>query len=284
MPGIDHLKEQNLWSESVYLDCVSPDGATGFVVRLCRYPTEATGWLWVHVFAHGHVYAYTHHSLPCSTKKTEVDAADVTYDLGDDSIVDMQRDGPRDAPDEARIHARVRAHDDPHAPMGEGTLPVEVMATFTPLSASGTTVAGRIELLGEVQARIEVDGDVIEVAGYGQWHEQHQEQPRFLRAFTYTTLRGESLAFVATRGPLRAVGYVRRGMTIAPIKGFDVAPRGPQRHLRLELEDGTVLEGAATRTYDYSVPIYDTRRPGSVVRARIGNEDLSGCINDFMRD
>ena len=284
MAGIDHPKEQPLWSESVYLDCVSPDGGSGVLVRLCRYPSEATGWLWVHAFQPGKVYAFTDHSLPCSTAVTKVDAADVTYDLGDDSLVDMQRDGPREDPDEARVHASVLAHLDPHAPHGPGTHPIEVAATFTPLGASGTKVPGRIELLGEVRAHIEVDGGTIEVAGYGQWHEQHQEQPRFLRPFTYVTLRGENLAFVATRGPLRATGYARRNGVLTPISALDISPRGARRDLRIELADGSELRGEARTTHDYSVPIYDGRRPGSLVVAEIGGEQLSGCINDFMRD
>jgi hypothetical protein len=281
---IDHLKEQPLWSESVYLDCISPDGQTGFVVRLCRYPTQKAGWLWVHAFLPGKIYGFTDHSLPCSGDVTRVDQPDVTYDLGDDSLVDMVRDGPRDAPDEARVHASVRCHLDPNAPHGAGDHPVEVAATFTPLSASGTTVPGRIELLGQVQATLVIDGRTVEVAGYGQWHEQHQDQPRFLRPFTYATLRGEELAFVCTRGLLRATGYLRRRGSITPVTGFDIDPRGPDRAFRLELSDGSTLAGEAVRTHDYSVPIYDTRRPGSVVYARIGDQTLSGCINDLTRD
>jgi hypothetical protein len=284
VPGIDHLKEQTLWSESVYLDCVSPDGESGFIVRLCRYPTEATGWLWVHAFMPGKVYAFTDHSLACSTDVTRVDAPDVTYDLGDDSMVDLQRDGPRDNPDEARVHAAVSAHLDAQAPHGPGAHPIEVAATFTPLGASGTTVPGRIELLGEVRAHIEVDGATVEIAGYGQWHEQHQEQPRFLRPFTYFTLRGERLAFVGSRGPMRATGYARRDGAVTAIAALDIDPRGPRRALRLELADGTELRGEARTTHDYSVPIYDRRRPGTLVVAEVAGQTLSGCINDFMRD
>lgn len=198
--------------------------------------------------------------------------------------MDMQRDGPRAAPDEARIHASVLAHLDLHPPHGPGAHPLEITATFTPLGSSGTSVPGRIELLGEVTARFDVDGRTVEVGGFGQWHEQHQEQPRFLRPFTYVTLRGERLAFVLTRGPLRATGYLRRDGVISAVTGFDIDPRGPRRAFRLELADGSELQGEALTTHDYSVPIYDTRRPGTLVVAEVDGERLSGCINDFIRD
>jgi hypothetical protein len=128
-----------------------------------------------------------------------------------------------------------------------------------------------------------VDGARAEMRGLGQWHEQHQEQPRFLRPFTYVTLRGERLAFVLTRGPLRATGYARRDGVVTAVTAFDIDPRGPVRRFRLELEDGSKLEGEARTTHDYSVPIYDMRRPGTVVVARVDGQQLSGCINDHLR-
>jgi len=282
MPGIDNLKDQPLWSESVYLDCVSPDGQAAFVVRLCRYPSAGTGWLWGHVFLHGRVYAYTDHYLPCSASVTPVESADVRYDLGERSPVAMERSGPREAPRVATVRVRFQAHAEAHPGHGPGEHHVVLGASFHPLSASGTSVPGRIELLGRVSAVVSVDDNETEITGFGQWHEQHQEQPRFLRPFTYTTLRGERLSFVATRGPLRAVGYARRGDEIVAIAGYEVGPPAPVRELRLELADGSVFAGEARATYTYSVPVYDMRRPGSVVVAALDGEQLSGCINDLV--
>ncbi|HXH22141.1 MAG TPA: hypothetical protein VNN10_08930 [Dehalococcoidia bacterium] len=284
MPGIDHLEDQSLWSESVYLDCVSPDGETGFVVRLCRYPTERTGWLWAHVFLPGKVFAYTDHYLACPESVTAVEAPDVRYDLGAGSPVAMDRAGPREQPRSASVRVHFQAHAEAHPGHGPGSHHVLLSGSFHPLSASGTSVAGRIELLGSVSGLVTIDDSEYDLLGFGQWHEQHQEGPRFLRPFTYATLRGERLAFVATRGPLRATGYVRREGEITPVTAFDIGPRGPRRALRLELADGTELRGEARTTHEYSVPIYDTRRPGTLVVAEVGGERLSGCINDFMRE
>jgi hypothetical protein len=283
MPGIDHLKDETLWSESVYLDCVTEDGETGFVVRLCRYPTEQTGWLWAHVFLPGEVFAYTDHYLPCGSDVTKVDGEDIVYRLGREVDMSMTRAGSRASPAGASVSISAMAHLDAHPGHGPGDREIHLVATFEPLSASGTTVPGRIELLGRVRVSAEVEGTDVQFEGFGQWHEQHQEQPRFLRPFTYVTLRGERLAFVATRGPLRATGYARRDGVITPIASFDIDPRGPRRAFRLELADGTELLGEARTTHDYSVPIYDTRRPGTLVVADVGGQRLSGCINDFMR-
>jgi hypothetical protein len=40
----------DVYSESVYADGVSADGATGFIVRVCRYPSAGVAWCWGHVF------------------------------------------------------------------------------------------------------------------------------------------------------------------------------------------------------------------------------------------
>jgi hypothetical protein len=281
VPGIDHLKDRALWSESVYLDCVSADGQAAFVVRLCRYPSAETGWLWGHVFLQGRVYAYTDHYLPCSSTVTPVDSPDARYDLGERSPVVMDRAGPRDAPTLATVRVHFQAHAEAHPGHGPGAHHIMLGASFHPLSASGTTVPGRIELLGRVSAVVSVDDIETEFTGFGQWHEQHQEQPRFRRPFTYTTLRGERLSFVATRGPVRAVGYARRGDQVIAIAGYEVGPPAPVRRLRLELADGAVFAGEARMVYSYSVPIYDMRRPGTIVVADIDGERLSGCINDL---
>ncbi len=284
MPGIDHLRDQQLWSESVYLDCVSADGETGFVVRLCRYPTERTAWLWAHVFLPGKVYAYTDHYLPCDGQVTPVDSDRVVYRLESDADMSMTRAGRRESPSAASVSISAMPHEEAHPEHGEGGHELNLVATFEPLGASGTTVPGRVELLGRVKVSADLDGAELKFEGLGQWHEQHQEQPRFLRPFTYCTLRGDHLAFVVTRGPLRATGYVRRDGVNTPVTGFDIDPRGPRRSFRLELADGSELRGEARTTHGYSVPIYDTRRPGTLVVAEVEGEHLSGCINDLMRD
>lgn len=284
MPGIDHLKEQPLWSESVYLDCVSADGGTGFVVRLCRYPTERTAWLWAHVFLPGETYAYTDHYLHCNDTVTPVESEHVVYRLDADADMSMTRVGPRASPEAASVSISASLHLDPQAGHGPGKHDLDLAATFTPLGASGTTVPGRVELLGRVQVSAGLDGEDLRFEGFGHWHEQHQEQPRFLRPFTYVTLRGERLAFVLTRGQARATGYARRDGVITPVTGFDIDPYGPRRSFRLELADGTELRGEARTTHAYSIPIYDLRRPGTLVVAEVDGQPLSGCINDHMRD
>jgi len=283
-PSVDHLAGQPIWSESAYLDCVSEDGMTGFVLRLSRYPSAGTGWLWCHVFLPSGVYAYTDHYLTCGSERTAVESAGVHYGLDGTVDAGMTRSGERGSPEFARATVSVRAHADRNAGHGPGDVPVRVAAIFWPLSASRTVVPGRIELLGRVEGKISVGRSEVDIVGLGQWHEQHQEAPRFQAPFIYMTLRGADLALVGTIGPRRSTGYVRRGNELTQIDALAVSARAPARAIRISLADGSVLAGSLETTHEYSVPIFERRRPGTLVRGTIDGHPVSGCVNDYMRD
>jgi hypothetical protein len=280
--GIDHFSADRIWSESVYADCVSADGQSGFIVRLCRYPEQNTSWLWVHIFLPGKIYAFNDNYLSCPEGRTRVEEEDIIYSLPDNPAVFFKREGPRDNPLAARVSSRVMAHWEAHAPGGNGPVPIRVEAGFRPRHNSWRPNKFRSEWLGSVEGKIWIDRSEIEIQGLGHWHEQHQKAPRWQVPFTYLSLRGRNLALIATAIRNDDRGFVFRGSHITKVTSISVDPPAEVRLIKLQLEDGSQIRGEISRTHEYSVPIYETRRPGTLVRAEVEGERLSGCINDYL--
>lgn len=278
--GIDALAERPIPSESVYLDCVTPDASAGFVLRLCRYPENDTSWLWLHVFHPGSVLAYNDHYLPCPGGATP-EAAHATYALTGLPRVEITRDGASDAVRDVRAIATVAAHRDPHAPYGPGDVPLRVEARLRPRQRLGGTLAGRFEVHGGVQTRISLEDRELEIAGLGQWHEQFQEAPRFRVPFTYASLRGPEVSFVGLASAGRARGLLWRSAATRRVQELEISPRALTRSLRLVDASGQRLRGEVFVSHDYSVPIYAGRRPGTLVSGTLAGQPVSGCVNDW---
>jgi hypothetical protein len=279
--GIDHLSADRIWSESVYADCVSEDGQSGFIVRLCRYPEQNTAWLWAHAFFPRGLLAYNDHYLPCSGGRTGVEESDVTYTLTGEPSVAFKRLGPRDQPRGARVNCLVMAHQDPEAVNGPGPESLHIEAELLPQHPPWRPNQYRSEWLGDVKGTIGTGDSRIEIQGLGHWHEQHQKAPRFQIPFTYLSLRGPNLALIATAIKGDDRGHVLRGAQITRVTSIVIDPPGKRRSLLITLEDGSTLRGEISTTHDYTVPIYDQRRPGTLVTALIKGERLSGCVNDW---
>ena len=156
--GIDHLLADRIWSESVYADCVSEDGQSGFIIRLCRYPEQNTSWLWAHAFFPGHLLAYNDNYLPCPNGITRVEESDVTYALTGEPSVVFKRMGPRDQPLGARVTCAVTAHPDPEALNGPGPISLQIEAELLPRHHPWRPNKYRSEWLGEVKGTL-VTGD-----------------------------------------------------------------------------------------------------------------------------
>jgi len=269
------------WTESVYLDCVSPDGATGFVARLARHVDEGTAWLWAHAFRAGEVVAFHDQSLPCAGGPTAVDEPDVAYELPGSPRASFRRHGPRGETTGADLDAEVLAHRDPYAPAGAGDTPLRIEARFTPLRAAGGTLPGRTEVLGEVTGHVWIDGQQHTVAGGAQWHEQHQTEPRFTVPFTYATLRGDGAGAVLVCGPRRSGGLLWRGPEPEPIVEVRLDAPGPERELVCRLDGGDTVAGRLTTAHDYAVQINGHPRPGTLVAGELAGAPVSGCVNHF---
>lgn len=280
--GIDQFSIDRIWSESVYADCVSDDGQSGFIIRLCRYPEQNTSWLWVHVFLSGKIYAFNDNYLSCPGGRTRVEEEDITYSLPGEPAVVFKREGPRDRPLTARVSSQVMAYRNAHAPGGAGPLPIRVGAGFRPRHTPWRPNQYRSEWLGSVEGKIRIENSEMEIQGLGHWHEQHQKAPRWQVPFTYLSLRGQNLALIATAIPNDDRGFVLRGTQVTKVTSISVEPPGDERFFKFDLEDGSQIRGKMSRTHDYSVPVYDTRRPGTLVRAEVEGETLSGCVNDYL--
>src|SRR4051812_7827966 len=168
------------YSESVYLDCVTPDGATGFVTRLALHPDEACSWLWLHVFLEGQAYGFNRQDLPAAPPS----AGTGRYALPDRAR--FERTGER-----ATVEVEGPALDGASVAAGDGPHRVRLEASFEATAAAGSNGPGRTERLGLVEASVTVDGTPHHISGRGQFHEQHQDAPRFTVPFTYCTLRGD---------------------------------------------------------------------------------------------
>lgn len=279
--GIDHLSADRIWSESVYADCVSEDGQSGFIIRLCRYPEQNTSWLWAHAFFPGRLLAYNDNYLPCPEGITRVEESDVSYSLMGEPSAAFKRMGPRDQPQGARVTCAVMAHPDPEAVTGPGPLSLQIEADLLPRHHPWRPNKYRSEWLGEVKGTV-VSGDSrVEIQGLGHWHEQHQKAPRFQIPFTYLSLRGPKLALIATAIKGDDRGHILQGSQISRVISIAIDPPGKRRSLLITLEGGSTLPGELATTHDYTVPIYNQRRPGTLVTALVGGERLSGCVNDW---
>ena len=259
-----------MWSESVYLDVVSADGKLAVVTRLARHVDEGVAWLWLHAFGIADL-AFVRDDLPCDAARTEDDDQGARYVIdGEDVRAAFVRSGPKDMPTGATVAVRV-----------PGAI---FEASFTPTGAAGSNLPGRSEVLGVVDASITTAEGTARLAARGQFHEQHQDAPRFTVPFTYGTLRGDGLGMVALITPGRSGGFVSRHDEIVRATSAAISPAGPSRRLVLSLERGGELEVDVRSTYDYELPINGRPRRSAIVHGRVGSIDVSGCINDWRQE
>ena len=272
----------SVWSESVYLDAVSPDGTSGLVLRLGRYPSLRTAWVWAHVFTAEGGVGFNDQQVACDQTVVAVEDPDVTYSNADGSA-SFHRDGPRGAIRSGHAAVRVAAHEGTTVPDGPGSIPLVVDATFTPhgvLPGAGN-LPGRTEEHGTVRVRASWPGGGLDLEALGQWHEQHQDAPRFQVPFTYLTVRGAGLSLVAIVGPKASGGIVRRKGEGLRATAVRIAAPADERELVADLDDGSTLIGLLRTTHRYSVPIGDRRRPGTLVTGTLDGTPVSGCANHW---
>ena len=270
------------WSESVYLDCVSPDGRSGFIARLARHTDEGRSWLWTHVFTDDASFSYNRIDLPCGPAATEAGEDQAVYALEGDPAAWFSREGSAAAPSAATVDVTCSAHRGLTAPETEGEVTVHLAASFTPDGTSGSNLAGRTESLGAVKGEVEAGGRVFHFEGRGHFHEQHQDSPRFAVPFTYGTLRGEEGGMVFVIGPRASGGFLRAGGETVLIADVSVTPVGPERDLRFRLPGREERALRLTRTHHYLLPVVGHPRESSVVTANGPDlPALSGCVNDW---
>lgn len=270
-----------IYSESVAFFIVSDDATSVVSLRLCRYPAASTAWLWAHVFTPDVEFVYNVDHLPCDDRQLDVEADDLAYTATDDLPVRFQRNGPRVAPAGGEVDLTVIAHRGCEAPDADGDVPVRVHGSFTPGAAAGATLEGRSELLGAGLVTVESpDRPPFTVSGRAQFHEQHQDRPRFVVPFTYASLRGEDLSVIALIGKHASGGFARgidgdRRLTEARIP----EPIGDEHPIELVDDSGHRLHGIAHVSRSFTLPLYGQPWWGTIVTAELGGRQLSGSIN-----
>jgi hypothetical protein len=288
------VRGEPIFSESVYLDAVTADGRAGFVARIGRFPEARVAWVWGHVFTPElGMRAFVDHEAPDDGKPSRVEADEVRYEGGSGEAnmrahLGVVRTGPRLAPRSVTLTARL-----PLRPVaaagGEESVTVapevaELAATWQPRHAVFESLTGRSEVLGATEATLRLGGAERSVRGFGHFHEQHQEQPRFTTPFVYATLRGVRFSCIAirSRGADRGFAVREPGSQPVAISTIGIGPLGDTRRLRLELADGNTLLGRLDATYRYTNELFGVERKASIVRGEVGGEPVSGCVNDFL--
>ena len=280
--GIDYLSQERIWSESIYADCVTADGKTGYMLRLCRYPDQATSWLWAWVFTPDNIYGFNNHYLPCPEQRSIVEDPDLTYEQPGDSYAIFHRQGSRNNPQGASVSINVMAHEGIIAPHESGPISMAVEAHMSSHTPPWRINPYRSEWIGKTRGKMTVNGQEIDIQGFGHWHEQHQKAPRFQTPFIYLTLRGKNLCLIGTITQTEKLGHVVKSSGVEKIINMDISPLGEQRQIRIELDNGEVLDGTIFTRHRYSTPIYDQQRPGTLVNATFREERLSGCVNNWQ--
>jgi hypothetical protein len=254
-------------TESVYLDAVSPDGADAFVVRLQRNLGEATAWLWVHVFRGGEVWGSVAEDLPCGEAAVDPASAPCRYEDAASTVV-FERHGGGPA-----MRGTLRAA--AATPTG---VPLRVEATFavTMLTGDEGLLGGRTERHGAVEATITVGADSWTLDALGQWHEQHQDTPRFGVPFTYMTVRGAARSLVGLVTPRGSGALVASPAGAERVDQLMIDPPGPRRSVVAGHVGGTLRA-----TYTYELPIGGHPRASSIVVGDLDGSPVSGCVNDW---
>jgi hypothetical protein len=195
----------------------------------------------------------------------------------------FERDGPLALPTAARVTARRSAYQTADSRFGDGPQPVAASITFRPARAYTGLNAGRTEIFGAAQVRLDAGGHTLEFDGPAQFHEQRQSAPRFVTPFSYITLWGEDAGSTLLVTPNRADGYLLEGAASYNATVLRLDPPGrATRRFEILLSDGRRLEGEASLTAAYTLQLYGQTWRGHFVEARLGGRTFQGNINDFM--
>ncbi|MFX0081492.1 MAG: hypothetical protein ACFE94_07050 [Candidatus Hodarchaeota archaeon] len=281
-PGIDLVADERIWSESVYADCVSSDGHTAIMTRLCRYPEYSTSWLWAFCFLTQGIYGYNNNYLPCDNEISLVEGPDLNYIHLRQEKAKFERFGPRDSPNGAQVTVDIKAHKGSKVPQNLGPLKMQIKADITPKHKPWRLNRYRTEWINDAKIVVKIDDLEFKYKGSGHWHEQHQKAPRWKIQFTYISLRGDNLCLIGSATEPNDAGFVVNSSKRTKITQIKIDPPSTIRNIKITLEDNSTLNGTIHTIYNYLVPIYNQLRPGTIVTAQFKKELLSGVVNDWL--
>ncbi|MFW9867767.1 MAG: hypothetical protein ACFFEN_16865 [Candidatus Thorarchaeota archaeon] len=281
-PRIDLIADEQILSESVYADCVSPNGRNAVIVRLCRYPEQSISWLWIYCFLTQGTYGYNNNYLPSSKNISLVEEPDIIYRQSGQEEAIFRRNGPRDSPIGAHITVNVRGHKGSKNPQNPGPHKIQIEGDFKPKYKPWKMNRYRTEWLSTAKIVVNIDDNHTKFDGYGHWHEQHQIAPRWKTRFTYLSLRGKELSLIGTATEPNDSGFIVKSSKRVKINKIKIDPPSEVRNINIKLDDYSSLEGKIHTAHKYWVPVYSRWLEGTIVRAEIGKVKLTGCVNDWI--
>lgn len=234
-----------LWNESWYLDVVADDGRLGAYLRYSLYPNEGVAWVWACIVgADRDLIATVEHELPLPDDAASLDL---------DTPVAQLRQEVAEPFGEVTVHLDAEATRYAHpsdlydGAAGEPAR-LRMALTWTPLAPPypypGMT---RYEVASTVTGRLEVDDELLEVAGDGERDHSWGHRDWWAFPWMWTWARLDDGTYLhATKPDIPGIDYepgfvVPAGGELVEASGFE--PRheldsdGLPRHTDARLHD-----------------------------------------------
>ena len=217
------------YAESSALVATTDDGTTELGLRIARFPATGKGTLWLSAFVgdEGYGVALEDVDLAGVSGATAVELAEARFAVGGPASASIECRDRHTAAMVCTARAEAMTHEGLHPPLGPGTLPVKIEASFHARHAgdrarAGLARPGRMEVFGTVEGTITTPHGVYRVSSRGKYHEQTGQRPRFGGAFTYFAVQGEGVRpvtwvlfdeirdrSIAIGGDVKSTAYVR---------------------------------------------------------------------------
>ncbi len=280
------------YAESVQLAGMTSDSSQEISLRLARFPRRGEATLWATSCFGDRIYNAAMETLGLGDFKgrTRVEDQKVRFDVAgtDQARITRQITQTQTRTPNGLLKGSAKvafgAHQTAEPPPGRGPHPLVIEARFESSHQPVNVRPGRWEVMGRVWATVRTPSGVHKFQGFGKWHEQVGERPRFASAFTYLGVMGERIGLLAVRLNAGAFGYARLGDQIVPVKTVEIEPIAARRRFRVGLENGRVIEGEAVTRRTISTPIEGRRRPSTTVIVNSDIGPMVGNLNDWEPD
>jgi hypothetical protein len=270
------------YSESVALVLFAPGGEQEIGLRLARLPGRRAATIWAGVDGDERSLSLADSAvLGAGAQATETSGESATFNVSDRWLARFDRKRWSKGNMEGTVHFSGSMHPGSEPPQGKGQVPVRMTALFRALHAPVLVRTGRMEVFGRGSARIELPDRTVEFAGFGKWHEQTGERPRFAPAFTYMEIVSEKNALLAVATEGGHYGFVLEDGRTTPVTHLDISAPGNERRFEVLLADDRMIQGFARTIRTSSVPIEGKRRPSTTVIVDTTLGRLVGHLNDW---
>jgi hypothetical protein len=179
------------------------------------------------------------------------------------------------------VRVSAGAHETAEPPTSVGPNRLSIEGQFDSSHRPVQVRPGRLEVMGYGSTVVRIDGRTRRIRGYGKWHEQVGDRPRFAPAFTYFNVIGERIGLLAGWRKAGAYGYAWFDNKTVAVKAARFDPIAERRKFHVELEDGNVIDGEAVTKRVIQVPIEGQRRPGATVLVVSSLGRMTGHLNDW---